>query len=844
MGQTVASECRRPAVWGRHHREVDVMCARRLAITALLLITTTAAPGQPVSGDVIAAGFQTAGGNVVRPGQWFPVLAALRVEGDAIFTGEVRVEALDLDGDLVAYTRTGVTVDGASGLERVWCYVASPTHARNLPRQLQVVAVDEEGRPGALRARLDLPPLNLLQDREMLLLDISRDRIAGLNALTTSGWTPGYVAAAQCEYYREVVTATLPNGPQDFPDSWVGLEAVDVVIWDKPDPSQDFTTFAQLDALIEWVQSGGQLVVGVGENWNQIRGTRLAEIMPLTGIGKTTQVDSLRVFREHIARTGADESLRNPIPLVDADLAPGAMRTLGDVGPDGALNLITMRLVGAGRVVAVAASLNDLVRNAQPDMDRLCGALFDLNELDRAYRDKLDEQGMYGVITQHSVYEDVAGAVGFQAATALRGLTALIFIIGYVALATLGSWWWLRSRKLETLNWTVFAAFAVAASVFSLVTVRALRGFSSVQTLCVLDLDPTAPLAPDTVGEATAARGPCLFGYRSPTRRFAELELPTDRGFLRPMAADPRRESLYVTPARYASYATQQVLEPVLVRATLKQLEGYWSGQVTGTLTGALTLDRTTGRVTPDSYIFNNLDADLAGAYLLFIDPRQVDVPAGRPWSPGAVPWRVAGMTRLYDHAALVTDVPPAMSILALRLPAIPAGQRAAQLGAGHYRAVDEAWVDWRNKWDRRPPGNADAQTRMRLEMPDLRTLWEVQQAWSGDVYGRSLRAGLPEPVMGVLLGSTLSYYLPTRGSDLKTPGRPVRTEGLPNLDLMHWMMRGNAVLIAWSREPGPAVIESDGNPLPPGRGITVYRVRLPVRYQGNPLGPREGLGS
>lgn len=778
------------------------MSAPRLLLLVSVAACGPAAWAQPVQGDVKAVGFETSGGFVIRSGQWFPILVHLTVQGSQVFSGELRAEGLDLDGDRVAFKDAQVTVTPDAGAKRVWCYaVANALH--ELPPTADVVS-DE----GALITKLAMPRCSLISNSDFLVLDVSYPRIVKLGELVTSGVR---------DFYRNVVVSTLPAA--DLPDRWWGLEAVDVVIWDRPDPST--LSGAQLDALAAWVRSGGQLVVGVGANWGAIRKSALADIMPLEGKGPTVEVRRLPVFRAHMGLRSGD--FKNPVAVTTATVAADAFRTLGEQWD---INLITMRLVGSGRVVATAASLQDLtsVVRLRREAIALFGALFDLNHYTEKFKEAQNDVWQAVQASERRLYPDLVDPVGFGQATALRGLTAFLFVAGYIGLATLASWQWLRRRKLTYLSWTVFAGFAVAASVLSLGTVAALRGFSrGVQALSVIDLE---------AGGRTA-RGPCLFGYRSPIRQRVELSLPGKGNFLRPLARGPGSSSVYVTPARYAGVPARARLDDVLMRATLKQVEGFWHGELDGTIRGDLVADRQSGRLSAGSWLANELSVDLEGGYLLFIDPRQDDA---------GVPYRAAGLTtprplELPEFARLkmewdLKEVPPAVNILAVRVGSIPAGERVSELGGAHYRSVDERWQRWLG-------GGRLKRSELLWGDRDLRTLWHEQQGWAENSQFAGMGGRLSATVRAGLLASARAFHLHNRGREFDAVGPEVNTGGLPDLDICHWLLRGQAVLLSWADDPGPARLHVNGNPRESYRGLTIYRARFPLRYTGRP--PRRG---
>jgi len=767
------------------------------------------ATAQPVQGDVVQAGFPVGPSSVFRVGQWFPIQVRLTVQGSRPFAGLLRAGGEDLDGDLVAYTER-VALGPETPLKRFWLLATADSHEELW------TTVDVLGEQRELVTRLPMPaqPLFSLGSDDLLILDLSYPALTALDQLTTRGWSPGHGSWGDRVFYRNIVVSRMD--PAALPDTWFGLEAVNVVVWDRPDPA--VLSIAQADALVDWVRAGGQLVLGIGPNWAALRGHRseLAAILPLQGEGRTVEVDRLPVFSARAVPRGVRAaSFERPIPVVVADLAPGALRTLGDTWSEGALNLFSMRLVESGRVTACAASLRDLLEVARADL-RLFHEVLDLNAYARKYRDNQNEARMTtfpGPLTVEA-YPGLVGVVGFTATTALSSVVIFLFAAAYVLLSTLATWVYLQRAQRTHLSWVVFAGWAAIGSAAGLATVAGIRGTLSrgLQSLSVLDLE---------AGQR-AARGPVLFGYSSPTRQEIDLSLPGPGHYLRPLPKPPGPRSTYVTPDRYEAEAGRARLSDVLVRATLKQFAGYWRGELPGTIRGELTADRATGRLTPGSFIANDLEVPLAGGWLLFIDPRHEDA---------GVPIRAAGLDLLYDRPEAIQrpQVPPAYNILAVWVPAVAAGGVARGLGADQYKVVDELVAAWR-----RGP------TRKRADLihRDLPTLWREQQSWLGSALAaRAWFVGRPERML--LLASTRGFLLPNADEKFDAAGPSFSTEGLPELDVTHWLLRDTAVLLCWSPTPGPAALMRGTTPVRAGRGLTLYRVRLPLTYVGSP--PRPG---
>ena len=87
-----------------------------LLALACVLTCVCGVRAQIVVGDVTAVGFRASTtngtGTVARPGQWTPMQVHLTVQGSQLFQGQLRFEAADIDGDLLSFIETPVTVTG------------------------------------------------------------------------------------------------------------------------------------------------------------------------------------------------------------------------------------------------------------------------------------------------------------------------------------------------------------------------------------------------------------------------------------------------------------------------------------------------------------------------------------------------------------------------------------------------------------------------------------------------------------------------------------------------------------------------------------------------------------
>ena len=95
---------------------------------------------------------------------------------------------------------------------------------------------------------------------------------------------PGFKVAAKTPYGgagEEIVTARIDTQNGSVPGRWYGYDAARAIVLD----TNDREAMSALDALrgqslIDWVERGGHLVVAVGANWQIVRDSVLAPILP------------------------------------------------------------------------------------------------------------------------------------------------------------------------------------------------------------------------------------------------------------------------------------------------------------------------------------------------------------------------------------------------------------------------------------------------------------------------------------------------------------------------------------------------------------------------------------
>ena len=772
------------------------------------------APAQDIQADVVSVGFPASTGGAryaFRYGQWVPILVQISTQATTPETIRLRCELTDRDGDHVAYLTDNIVANPGT-VRRVWAYAVLSRQDTSRTLRLDVLGED-----GHLITSTPLPPIEPIHNDARILLDISDKRFTPIDGLADSDSVINEATHAGRTHYRPIVTARMPA--RNLPDRWIGLEAASVVFWDEPDPDQ--LDAEQVRALVDWVRNGGRLVLGLGPAWSRVQKSALAEILPLTGSQPPIPVRQLPVLQRRFG-LGQHRPFDTPVLVGVGQPTPDAIVTLRDRLPDNRpVNLVAMRWVGSGRVIAVATGLRDLHGlRWLGRRDPFVAQVIDLNPLEPEFVTKEAEQ--VWILGVHHLFTRIVSAIDFRRLASVRTFAAIAFVAAYVLLATLGVWAWLHRHKLAHLNWVVFSAFAIAASAVSLATIRLAHGFrEQLHTMAFVDLHAGS-------SEAIART---YYGFKSPRRERVDLSVTGRQAFLRPLATGfAVLSARYATPSRYDALPTQATLRRSLVRATLKQFESFWRGSLHDrvgapiTIRGNLTASRATGELSPDSWIENGLDAPITGGYLLYIDPRLREL--------DGVPVRVAGLTRRNDRPDMENKywdqetVPPAVNVLAVPLPPIKPGARATRLYHRLYRNYEIR----RQAWRQSPKPDPHAE-------PMLPTLYSVQvDEWIDSV---SVLGGKLTPIdAAAMLASTRNLFVNNRkNKDFRSLGPPISTDALPDLDVTHWLARGQAVLLLVVEAPGPAPLAIDGKPdrarITYGRAL--YRVRIPIAYTGNP---------
>ncbi len=747
------------------------------------------------------------GGDVFRRGAWVPIIVDVALVNQAAFDGSVRLGQFDSDGDK-CFDEVDVHLRAETGgTQRVWLYaVANPTFSS---KPFLVEVFDNEG--GIVEV-ISQGVLGYVAEPATLPVSIQPDDVL---ILSISDGTPGREQDLVAEETRETFDRPVlvaHAAPSELPELAIGLESVDFIVWDDATP--DDMSQAQLSAIITWVEQGGTLLMGASRTAGAIKlSESLYKILPVD-LGELSSVGELIATRSRLVGPPAlalEEDLdrdappwedaRFPvaIPIVKTTLRDGG-RVIGDPEKDG-WNVVTSRALGRGRVVFASVRLSDFF-SAPCTVGHFFRTVFYLLPPDSEAET---------IATPQSLFANVVSAIGFPTTGTTYLFVAAMFSASYVAIATFGSWSFLKRKGWQKQSWTVFSVIALAASALSVVAVGAVRGFGDrLHQISVIDI---------SAGQRSAI-GTGFFGIKTPIDKTLDVWLPPDwvgarepeatSCFLRPLpvgmdVADTRGFS---DPGNYQVKPASAVLEDVRFRATLKRLEGQWSGTLNGTLEGKLAAR---GRdILSSSYVVNNLGVELKNCILIYSL------------------FNADTQTTTRDAATFV--------------------YRVGDLAASAER------VDLASRWTRVGEGANGEDVIQRVSLKDDQGAWIkpfsglLSQLPGAGPSGTALNLGQEQTAL--LLASTVGEFdfqahpAMNNGWQLKTWSR----DCLRRLDLRHTLVGGRgasethnaelgtAILIGFADDPGPMRLftrsgDDDFHVQEPDvlNSWTMYRIRIPI---------------
>ncbi len=517
---------RRPA--GRVLRRFGLAVIMPLVFSC---VSPTAALAQPsprgVEVETMRVGFDASAStlkasNSFKIGKWTPVWVQLR-GGTERFDGLMEVIVGDDDGTPASF-RMPVEV-GANTSERFTAYARPGSREPEFTIRLS----DRNGRRigGALQSMVMPAAPEAIMPDETLLLTLGRPQ--GVESIAELAGFKGAVRGPSDTGGQEIVTARIDAQGGSMPGRWYGFDAARAVIVDTGDRE----TLAALGGLrgqplVDWVERGGHLVIAVGSNWQAVRDSVLAPMLPglPSGQEKVTSLEALDTF------AGSTKPITPPgTPAVMITKLEGINERGGKVlsGVTSNLPLVVRGPYGFGRVTLVALDVDQRPFASWPDR-----ALFWVRALDlkRPAPDPAGAGSMVGG-RRGRFYQMGVSDLSSQLRLALEQFPGVklipfgwvaFFIFLYILLIGPGDYFFLRKvlKRME-LTWITFPTIVVTVSLIAYYAAYLLKGNDLlVNKVDVVDIDQ----------QAGVERGHTWISMFSPQNRdytIRTIPMPLDR---------------------------------------------------------------------------------------------------------------------------------------------------------------------------------------------------------------------------------------------------------------------------------------------------------------------------
>ncbi|MFI5458267.1 MAG: hypothetical protein ACHRXM_22785 [Isosphaerales bacterium] len=432
--------------------------------------------------------------NSFKIGTWTPVWVQLQ-GGSERFNGFMDLIAGDDDGTPTSFR---IPVEVAANQAQSFTAYARPG-SREPEFTVQLLDTDGRRVGGASQSMVTpLAPAAIMPD-ETLLLMLGRPQ--GVEMIPALPGFKGSTGGSSFNVRDEIVTARIDAQGGSLPGRWYGYDAARAVVVD----TGDHATLAALGGLrgqplVDWVARGGHLVIAVGANWQAVRDSALAPILPglPSGQERVTSLEALDTF------AGSTKQITPPrTPPVLVTRLEGIKERGGKVlSKTSNLPLVVRGPYGFGRVTLVALDVDQKPFANWPDR-----ALFWVRAIDLR-PPAADQTGAGSLVGGGGRAFNRVGVsdLSSQLRVALDQFPGVklipfgwvaFFIFLYILMIGPGDYFFLKKvlKRME-LTWITFPTIVVTVSLVAYYAAYLLKGNDLlVNKVDVVDVDQQAGLA-------------------------------------------------------------------------------------------------------------------------------------------------------------------------------------------------------------------------------------------------------------------------------------------------------------------------------------------------------------
>jgi len=551
-------------------------------------------------------------GGHYRSDCWVPMVVRIKPAGLQSKAYELRVHQNDPDGDQVIYKKS-ITITGAESggqEQRFWMYFLPQPRLPNangsynlsdLRKALRVTLNSDQGKELATlpvtSMITNVDPAPDSQRSTKLVLCVSD----GNSVPVTSDFNNRETLLGLLEDYAFVTLKAT-----DLPESPLGYQAADYVVWLGADPAElRRGSDSKMLALQAWIKQGGNLVICTPADWQKT--LEFGDLLPVK-IEEVRNAPSLSPLK-NLARKPENrdvpidandpwEKVRGPYRVARATALPGSVTdewVKWDADGKDKTPWLVRKSYGAGSVTWVAQDLGDrlitsYVKTGWPFVWNQVLGLSDSPFIRTSQtNDEAREFRAFGGGSSVDIGASLFSGVDLTSTSSLLVTIAILFFIIYWFIAGPGSFLYLASKKKSQYSWLAFGICALGATALTVVIVKlVLRG---------------PPQAKHVTYVRAVAGEPAIvqsrIGLYIPRDGAQKIEiskvLPNQLSYISPLplivkeVIDSKAAVEYSLPIReLASDGIPSVTVPY--RSTLKKFKTQWIGEMTNRVEGQASL--------------------------------------------------------------------------------------------------------------------------------------------------------------------------------------------------------------------------------------------------------------
>lgn len=289
-------------------------------IAALLFILFVSSAFSTIEFESVELGFD----RIYKRERWAPLQVVVTSRNED-FNGELSVEVRNIfSGELIQTYTTPLSLTRTDRQRRM-LYVFLP----GISSQLSIKLVNPAGH---VRDSHELTPefLKPLNDLVILALTPSRDLLSRWDGKQIDDGSKGHASVAYTDF-------------KGLPAHWKGYDSIDFFVIRGVSLDERRISNRQQQALLDWIQRGGTLLVSGGADLRWLRGSFLEAFLPVA-LGSLQRKAQLP---KPMQRFGfADDT---PFDLIEFKPKPGMVPLVGDKGQI----YIAKRFLGGGQIISL-----------------------------------------------------------------------------------------------------------------------------------------------------------------------------------------------------------------------------------------------------------------------------------------------------------------------------------------------------------------------------------------------------------------------------------------------------------------------------------------------------------